>query len=125
MAAAITTETQADTARPGKVGTRRAAGTGRKRGVAHGESSGTTRFFLGKANGRLPVLDRELLTENEALLESLKTGQSYFAVSERRAFADLSKEVPQIRKEEVRRKEQDHGLETLANGRSGVPAQAL
>ena len=84
------------------------------------------RFFLGKADGKMPLLNREVGTENEALLESLKTGESYFAVSEWKAVADLSKDVPQIRKEIVRREERDHGLATLTphGARSGAPAQA-
>ncbi len=84
------------------------------------------RFFLGKADGKMPGLDREIPSEKEALLESLKTGQSYFAVSEWRAVADLSKDVPQIRKEAVKREERDHGLAPPAphGARSGAPAQA-
>ena len=58
----------------------------------------------------MPGLEREMSGEKEALLESLKTGQSYFAVSEWRAIADLSKEVPQIRKEAVKREQRDNGL---------------
>ena len=74
----------------------------------------------------MPVLDREVASEKEALLESLKTGQNYFAVSEWRAIADLSKEVPQIRKEPAKREERDHGLTPPAphGARSGAPAQA-
>jgi hypothetical protein len=119
-------EPAADTAREMKSGARRAAGTGKRRGAARNESNGTARFFLGKADGKMPVLDREMPGEKEALLESLKTGQSYFAVSEWRAIADLSKDVPQIRKEAVKREERDHGLAppALHGARSGVPAQA-
>lgn len=126
MATAITMEPAADTARDAKSGARRAAGAGRRRGASRGESNGTARFFLGKADGKMPVLDREVGSENEALLESLKTGQSYFAVSEWKAVADLSKEVPQIRKDAVKREERDHGLATLTphGARSGAPAQA-
>jgi len=71
----------------------------------------------------MPGFEREMPSEKEALLESLKTGQSYFAVSEWRAVADLSKDVPQIRKEAVKR---DHGLAPPAphGARSGAPAQA-
>lgn len=74
----------------------------------------------------MPGLEREMPGENEALLESLKTGQSYFAVSEWRAVADLSKQVPQIRKEPVKREERDHGLTPPAPqpARGGPPAQA-
>ena len=125
MATAITMEPAADAAREAKSGVRRVAGTGRRRSAARGESNGITRFFLGKADGKAPVLDREVASENDALLESLKTGQSYFAVSEWRAVADLSREVPQIRKETVKREERDHGLAATAHSvRGGAPAQA-
>ena len=125
MATAITMEPAADTARESKSGARRAAGSGRKQNTARGEANASARFFLGKADGKTPVLDREMPGENEALLESLKTGQSYFAVSEWRAVADLSDKVPQIRKEAVRREERDHGLAPPAHGaRSVTPAQA-
>ncbi len=125
MATTITMEPAADAARDAKSGSRRAA-TGKRRGVARTESNGTMRFFLGKADGKMPGLDREIPSEKEALLESLKTGQSYFAVSEWRAVADLSKDVPQIRKEAVKREERDHGLAPPAphGARSGAPAQA-
>lgn len=126
MATAMTMEPAADTVRDTKSGARRAAGTGRKRNSNRADANGTTRFFLGKADGKTPLLEREIATEKEALLESLKTGASYFAVSEWRAVADLSKEVPQIRKEAVKREERDHGLAPTAphGPRSGAPAQA-
>jgi len=126
VATAITMEPAVDTARETKSGARRAAGAGKKGGAARSESNGAMRFFLGKADGRTPVLDREIASEKEALLESLKSGQSYFAVSEWRAIADLSKEVPQIRKEVVKREERDHDLAPPAphGARSGAPAQA-
>jgi hypothetical protein len=46
-------------------------------------------------------LDREFDTENEATIESLKTGRSYFVISEWKGVADLSKKVPLIRKEAI------------------------
>lgn len=60
------------------------------------------RFFLSKpdTNG-LPLLEQELGSEPEAMLESLKTGRSYFVISEWKGSADLSKKIPQIRKESV------------------------
>jgi hypothetical protein len=64
----------------------------------------SARFFLskeaGKTNGT-PVLDREFKSESEAMIESLKTGRNYFVVSEWRSAADLSKKLPQIRRESV------------------------
>ena len=49
----------------------------------------------------MPILDQELGSEPEAMLESLKTGRSYFVISEWKGSADLSKKVPQIRKESI------------------------
>jgi hypothetical protein len=126
MATAMTMEPAADTVRDTKGGARRSAGTGKKRNSNRADANGAMRFFLGKADGKTPLLEREIATEKEALLESLKTGASYFAVSEWRAIADLSKEVPQIRKEAVKHEERDHGLAPPAQHgpRSGAPAQA-
>ena len=84
--------------------TQRAAGTGRRRSaVRQREVNGNTRFFLGSRSpgAAAPVLDREFGTENEAMVESLRSGMTYFAVSEFRATADLSGRSPQIRKEAV------------------------
>ena len=123
MAVTSTTEPVSEQTRERGRGGRRAAG--RKRVGARGDANGTMRFFLAKADGRAPVLDREVANEKEALLESLKTGQSYFAVSEWKAIADLSKEVPQIRKEAVRREERDRMPASAAtNARSAGPVQA-
>jgi hypothetical protein len=38
-------------------------------------------------------------SEPEAMLESLKTGKSYLMISEWKGVADLSKKIPQIKKE--------------------------
>ncbi len=63
------------------------------------------RFFLAKpgASGTAPELDKELATEAEAIVESLKTGRTYFTVSEWRGIADFSGRKPQLRKEPVSR----------------------
>jgi hypothetical protein len=123
MAIASTTESAPETVRePGRTGRRTG---GRRRGGARSEANGITRFFLAKTDGRSPLLDREIPNEKEALLESLKTGQSYFAVSEWKAVADLTRDVPQIRKEAVKKEERDHGLRSPApNARGVAPAQA-
>jgi hypothetical protein len=71
-----------------------------KRRSGAGSSGAGVRFFLSKADGNgVPALDREFDTENEATIESLKTGRSYFVISEWKGVADLSKKVPLIRKE--------------------------
>src|SRR5262249_16845386 len=84
---------QAAPTRPVK-GKRRSTGT-----ASHG---GSVRFFLSKAESNgIPVLDREFPTEPEVILESLKTGKTYFVISEWKGAADLSKKMPLIRKEIV------------------------
>ena len=61
------------------------------------------RFFLaGEAkSGQAPDLGRELQNEAEALVESLKTGKSFYTVFQYRGVADCSSGKPQIRKEAV------------------------
>ena len=67
--------------------------------------TGNVRFFLAKAgaNGALPSLDREIATEGEAKVESLKTGLNYYSLIEWRATADLAGKNPQVRSEPVKR----------------------
>ena len=74
-----------------------------KRRFAQGSGGSTpVRFFLSKADSNgVPNLDRELESEPEAIVESLKTGKSYFVISEWRGLADVSKKIPLIRKESV------------------------
>lgn len=65
-------------------------------------SGGAVRFFLSKSDSNgVPLLDREFGSEPEALIESLKTGKSYFVISEWKGLADLSKKMPLIRKEAI------------------------
>jgi len=75
----------------------------KERSTADGEGSVATRFFLAKpgSNGT-PAFDRELTTEGEAMIESLKSGLSYYCVAEYRAVADYSGKNPQVRKEAVK-----------------------
>jgi hypothetical protein len=75
---------------------------GKRRTSPVSSTGGVFRFFLSKSEGNgLPLLEQELGSEPEAMLESLKTGRSYFVVSEWKGSADLSKKVPQIRKESI------------------------
>jgi hypothetical protein len=72
----------------------------KRRSVATSSSTGSVRFFISKSDGdRLPIVDREMETEPEAMLESLKTGKSYLMISEWKGVADLSKKIPQIKRE--------------------------
>jgi hypothetical protein len=74
----------------------------RRRPARKPTGDGPVRYFLSSGDGNgTPVLDQEFKNEPEAMLESLKTGKSYFVVSEWRGAADLSKKLPQIRKEAV------------------------
>ena len=76
----------------------------RRRRPAAAETDGATpRFFLAKQDkaGREPGFEREVASEAEALVESLKTGRSFYVVFEYRAAADCSGKSPQIRKEAV------------------------
>jgi hypothetical protein len=83
----------------------RAARGTRKPRTGQGDAAEGQRFFLAKAgvNNSVPDLGREFGTEPEAIVESLKTGLSYFTVSEWRGVADFSGRKPQLRKEAVSR----------------------
>jgi hypothetical protein len=75
---------------------------GKRRSTVTPSAGGTVRFFLSKAESNgIPVLDREFSSEPEAILESLKTGKTYFVITEWKGAADLSKKMPLIRKEVV------------------------
>lgn len=62
------------------------------------------RFFLAKPGGShgVPEFSKEFPGEAEAIVESLKTGLSYFVVSEWRGVADFSGRKPQLDREAVR-----------------------
>lgn len=61
------------------------------------------RFFLAKPAGGhgVPELGKEFPGEAEAIVESLKTGLSYFVVSEWRGVADFSGRKPQLARQAV------------------------
>ena len=63
------------------------------------------RFFLAKpgSGSTAPELDKEFQSEAEAIVDSLKTGRTYFTVSEWRGVADFSGRKPQLRRELVSR----------------------
>ena len=92
------------TAEPAPARTRK----GKRRTTPAASSGGAVRFFLSKSeNNGIPLLDREFSSEPEAMIESLKTGKTYFVVSEWKGLADLSKKMPLIRKEAVTSKKQN------------------
>jgi hypothetical protein len=63
------------------------------------------RFFVAKAGGTsgFPEFAKEFATEAEAIVESLKTGRSFFAVLEFRGVADFSGKKAKLTKESVTR----------------------
>ena len=69
------------------------------------EATASPRYFLAKeqSSGPVPQFGKELANENEALVESVRTGLAYFIVSEWKAVPDLSGKTPQIVKEPVAR----------------------
>ncbi len=77
----------------------------RKPRAGQGEGGEGLRFFLAKhgAADVVPNFDKEFATEPEAIVESLKTGLSYYAVSEWRGVADFSEKKPLLRREVVAR----------------------
>ena len=76
------------------------------RKVRMGQANGMEgqRFLLAKPGGSNGVLEfsKEFPGEPEAMVESLKTGLSYFVVSEWRGVADFSGKKPQLGREPVR-----------------------
>ena len=77
----------------------------KRRSSAASSSSVAVRFFLSKSESNgMPALDREFDSEPEAIVESLKTGRSYFVISEWKGLADVSRKVPLIRKEAISNK---------------------
>ena len=63
----------------------------------------SVRYFIAKENGvtTLPQLGKEFSSEKEALIESLRTGLTFFAISEWKAIPDFSGKNPQILKQMV------------------------
>ncbi len=118
----MATVTEIDQAAEAKTAPRRAPGGGKKRSAGRGDGVPVSRFFLGTADGGAPALEREVESEKEAMLESLKTGKNYFAVSEWKAVPDLSKKTPQIRSEPVAREARGSGPAPRGS-RSPAPGQ--
>ncbi len=81
----------------------KAAPAARRKAVRAPEAAARPRYFLGKDQNStaVPQFGKELANENEALIESVRTGLAYFIVSEWKAVPDLSGKTPQIIKEPV------------------------
>jgi hypothetical protein len=75
----------------------------RKPRTDQGDQTERQRFFLAKPGGShgVPELGKEFPGEAEAIVESLKTGLSYFVVSEWRGVADFSGRKPQLARQAV------------------------
>jgi len=96
MATAVA-ETQTDHRGPQPVNRPR-----RRRPVAEPDGAQPRFFLAGEAkSGQVPELGPELQNEAEALVESLKTGKTFYTVFQYRGLADCSSGKPQIRKEAV------------------------
>ena len=100
MAAAVTSVVVEGRDSPAKSASR---GT-RKAGTDQAGETEQQRFFLAKPVGNhgVPELGKEFPSEAEAIVESLKTGLSYFVVSEWRGVADFSGRKPQLARQAVR-----------------------
>lgn len=87
----------------GSQGTHPSRGT-RKLGIGQTNRGEGQRFFLAKPGGShgVPEFSKEFPAEPEAMVESLKTGLSYFVVSEWRGIADFSGRKPQLGREAAR-----------------------
>jgi hypothetical protein len=75
----------------------------RRRPAAAEPDGAQPRFFLGgeAKSGQAPELGLELQNEAEALVQSLKTGKTFYTLFQYRGVADCSSGKPQIRKEAV------------------------
>ena len=76
----------------------------KRRSVPQPENGVGPRFFIAKegAGGLTPQLGKEFPNENEVMIESLRTGLSYFTLCEWKATPDLSGRHPQIIKQVVK-----------------------
>ncbi len=76
----------------------------RKLRKGHVNGAEGLRFFLAKPGGNngVPEFSKEFPGEPEAMVESLKSGLSYFVVSEWKGIADFSGRKPQLGREAVR-----------------------
>jgi hypothetical protein len=78
---------------------------GRAPRVGRADGADGQRFFVAKAGGTsgFPEFAKEFATEAEAIVESLKTGRSFFVVLEFRGVADFSGKKAKLTKESVAR----------------------
>ena len=79
----------------------------RRKSVRIAEANGSVRYFLARegSTGDLPQLGKEFSKENEVLIEAMRTGLNFYAVSEWKAIPDFSGKNPQILKQAVTSKQ--------------------
>jgi hypothetical protein len=95
----------------------------KRRSAGRSEANSAARFFLGGAStAGKPGFDKECATESEALIESLRTGRTYFVLTEWKAVPDLTKRLPRISKEAVRADRREGGNAAAATSSGGNPA---
>jgi len=84
-------------------GTETTTRTRRSRTNSDEEANGNARYFLAKANGTdgTPALDREVMSEGEALVEALRLGVTFYEVHEFRVVPDFAGKKPLLGKEAV------------------------
>lgn len=76
----------------------------RKKGI-RSDAASSARFFLVNSSSKgAPDLGQEFETENDALVEALKKGQSFATVMEWSAVVEVTKAGPVIQKEAVKQK---------------------
>jgi hypothetical protein len=87
-------------------GTETTTRTRRSRTSSDEESNGNARYFLAGEDGSdgTPVLDREVTSEGEALVEALRLGVTFYAVQEYRVVPDFTGRKPLLNKEAVKGK---------------------
>lgn len=91
---------------PKSLGTaKKAEAAKRKKSSSRPDAASSARFFLvnSSSNGA-PDLGQEFESENVALVEALKKGQSFASVMEWSAFVEVTKAGPVIRKEVLKPK---------------------
>ena len=121
--AAATPEQATEAVRDQRAGARRGGSSPKRRTTGRSDASSAARFFLGgSSTGGKPGFDKECATESEALIESLRTGRTYFVLTEWKAVPDLSKRLPRISKEAVRADTRDGGNAAAAASSGGNQA---
>ncbi len=120
---AATPEQATEAVRDQRAGSKRGGSSPKRRTAGRTEASSAARFFLGGSSaGGKPGFDKECATESEALIESLRTGRTYFVLTEWKAVPDLSKRLPRISKEAVRADSRESGNAVVAVSSGGNPA---